>query len=608
MSNKIEGYDNIASSGMLVGDGTVGAPSVAFASEPGTGLYRIAASRLGIVAGGAITAEATTASLVIRSSRALALGSNSDAYVTGDGATAGLLKLGTTSGGTDGTLSTGTVLVGDGTLGAPAVAFADDTTTGIYSNANGSMRHVSGGSLVMGIDANGVSMSDDSRFTLGSGGDSFLEWDTNQTNDMLIVAAGATSRTLLLTDWNGRNTNFSAANATNPTLRVQSADLASTSDFISLSHNQTNAEIHVGSGGLIISDGGDGVADGTLSTGTVLVGDGTLGAPSISFSSSGGDTGLYSGTVNQFDATCGGVRVAQFSTVGLLIRSGGLNMLNLPITQASTINTGRAVEANTAVAAGPNLLLSTESFSVLTNEGVAAQNYHTLPTASAGLQYTFVVQDANGIRITASTGDTIALNDSVSSAAGYIESTDISASVTLLAINATEWIAVSVRGDWSVYDGAVSNPATSLYCDYYITNANKAVSPAITAGVPAKVGGTATDGGSRGFTVSTATGGRATYNGAATKTFTVSVTLAVTSTKSNEVMMGYIAKGGTVIASSEVSRKIGTGTDVGAMSMHTVVTLATDEYIEVFVDLAASTADTITAENLKVCISTISHN
>jgi len=108
------------------------------------------------------------------------------------------------------------------------------------------------------------------------------------------------------------------------------------------------------------------------------------------------------------------------------------------------------VEANTAGSGSPNTITAAESRSVFTNEGATALNYHTLPTAAAGLVYTFYVQDTDGIRVVANTGDTIRIDTVVSAAAGYAESTTVGSSVTLTAINATEWVATSVIGTWTL--------------------------------------------------------------------------------------------------------------------------------------------------------------
>lgn len=108
------------------------------------------------------------------------------------------------------------------------------------------------------------------------------------------------------------------------------------------------------------------------------------------------------------------------------------------------------LEVNTAVSGSPNILTEDESGKRFSNEGSAAKNYHTLPAARAGLMFTFVVQDADGVRVVAGAGDTIRIAASESAAAGYAECATIGNVLTLLAVNATEWIAISYVGTWTV--------------------------------------------------------------------------------------------------------------------------------------------------------------
>jgi len=112
--------------------------------------------------------------------------------------------------------------------------------------------------------------------------------------------------------------------------------------------------------------------------------------------------------------------------------------------------TQHRVEANTDGVGSPNLITAQETRSIFTNEGTAALNYHTLPTAVAGLTYTFYVADIDGIRVVANTGDIIQINGIASSVAGYCESLVIGSSVTLTAINATDWVAISSLGTWNL--------------------------------------------------------------------------------------------------------------------------------------------------------------
>ena len=95
-------------------------------------------------------------------------------------------------------------------------------------------------------------------------------------------------------------------------------------------------------------------------------------------------------------------------------------------------------------------LLPSDSGTIFTNEGASALVTFTLPTALAGLRYSFIIQDVDGIQVDAATGDTIRIGASVSAGAGNINATTIGNTVTLVAINATEWIALSREGTWTV--------------------------------------------------------------------------------------------------------------------------------------------------------------
>ena len=110
----------------------------------------------------------------------------------------------------------------------------------------------------------------------------------------------------------------------------------------------------------------------------------------------------------------------------------------------------RIVSASTAGVGAPQGVgggnLGFPYFSIATNEGATAKVYFSLDTAAKGYQQTFIVQDADGLRVTAAAGDTIRIAATVSSAGGYCESTTIGDSLILVSINATEYVAVSVVG------------------------------------------------------------------------------------------------------------------------------------------------------------------
>lgn len=146
--------------------------------------------------------------------------------------------------------------------------------------------------------------------------------------------------------------------------------------------------------------------------------------------------------------------------LGIARNSAGVARISNGSSGIGALLTARSVEANTDGSGTPNALTATESWKVLTNEGATAANYHTLPTAVAGYVFTFVVQDTDGIRITANTDDTIRVIDKVTASAGYIESTTIGSGVTLIAINATEWVAHPIHGVWT--DGTFTYDDTGL--------------------------------------------------------------------------------------------------------------------------------------------------
>ena len=87
---------------------------------------------------------------------------------------------------------------------------------------------------------------------------------------------------------------------------------------------------------------------------------------------------------------------------------------------------------------------------ITTNEGASSKPSRTLVSAVAGVLRRYVVQDSDGLKIIANSGDTIRVGTLVTPAAGYIESTEIGASVTLISINATEWVALDITGSWNI--------------------------------------------------------------------------------------------------------------------------------------------------------------
>lgn len=119
---------------------------------------------------------------------------------------------------------------------------------------------------------------------------------------------------------------------------------------------------------------------------------------------------------------------------------GNIKLYNGSVKILQTAN--KTVTAET----GTRNLTDTETGRVFTNEGDADGSVHNLPTAVAGLTYTFCVQAGQTVTINANTGDQIQVAASTSSVAGSVASSTVGDVITLTAINATEWFATSVVG------------------------------------------------------------------------------------------------------------------------------------------------------------------
>lgn len=85
---------------------------------------------------------------------------------------------------------------------------------------------------------------------------------------------------------------------------------------------------------------------------------------------------------------------------------------------------------------------------MVNEETLGEKNCHILPTAEAGLSYSFICRHINGIKATANTNDTIRLGSEITVTSGYIESINPGAVVKLVAVNNIEWIATIVIGKW----------------------------------------------------------------------------------------------------------------------------------------------------------------
>lgn len=129
----------------------------------------------------------------------------------------------------------------------------------------------------------GLHVYDDQNLIFGTGNSSttsaIMQYDTAETVDTLKIGISETSRRLILCDYGDISGNSALAAATNPTLTIFSAtSIASSTQYVSITHNATNAVITAGTGAVnIVSGSGDGV--NVLSTATLQL----VGAASSQF-------------------------------------------------------------------------------------------------------------------------------------------------------------------------------------------------------------------------------------------------------------------------------------------------------------------------------------
>ncbi len=89
--------------------------------------------------------------------------------------------------------------------------------------------------------------------------------------------------------------------------------------------------------------------------------------------------------------------------------------------------------------------------------------------------------------------------------------------------------------------------------------------------------------------------GRLTYTGTPDVTAVVIAVISQTSASSNQVFHWRIGKNATSDATTEIQRKQGTGSDVGALGLVGIFTLSTNDYVSLMVK-NATTASNVTIE------------
>lgn len=107
------------------------------------------------------------------------------------------------------------------------------------------------------------------------------------------------------------------------------------------------------------------------------------------------------------------------------------------------------VRPSTAVCASPLALTDDHVGQVLTNAGATARACFNLPAAQAGSNYSWIVVDTDGARVTAATGDTIRVGSAVSTTGGFCEASTDGDSLELIAVDGDRWYARNFIGAWT---------------------------------------------------------------------------------------------------------------------------------------------------------------
>jgi hypothetical protein len=143
------------------------------------------------------------------------------------------------------------------------------------------------------------------------------------------------------------------------------------------------------------------------------------------------------------------------AAINLVATAGGITLSSSsglatgdPITGDGTAALKGFLKAVTDDADAHSVLV-TESGTVLTNAGSIGPYAFTLPAAAAGLEFIFVVMAAPELRVTPAAGDLININGVAADAAEYWTANAPGESLHLVAVDATNWIAVSYTGTWT---------------------------------------------------------------------------------------------------------------------------------------------------------------
>ena len=180
--------------------------------------------------------------------------------------------------------------------------------------------------------------------------------------------------------------------------------------------------------------------------GTIQIDSKTAGAGAIALTANQGATDTI--TVTNTKGTEATAITLTATAGGITLTSNAGVSTGDPISGDGTAALGGFLKTVTNDADGKTLTIA-ESGTVQTNAGAVGAAAWTLPGAAPGLEYIFVVMAAQQLRVTPAAGDVIYINAVGADAAEYWCADAIGESVHLIAVDATNWIAISHIGTWT---------------------------------------------------------------------------------------------------------------------------------------------------------------
>lgn len=158
------------------------------------------------------------------------------------------------------------------------------------------------------------------------------------------------------------------------------------------------------------------------------------------------------------------------------------------------------------------------------------------------------------------------------------------ASPTIASIVAGSGISVAAINEGGIQITSIANDIyaqVSMHDNTTLTTIN-------TINVPVKAAGTFVTNGTSNFTSDTT--GRLTYTGATTETIFVSASVSINVVGVNQKIAIYIAKNGIALSAAKINRVFDSG-NIGNVGVFYNISMATSDYLEVFVANATGTND-----------------